>query len=135
MGMGNYACHKDVVKPEFVKNLCTKEYQDFIDVLAEIKCDITKFADDYTYSEIPGISKENAEKACEVFGKLCDAFEKATRVNGNDGLYLNLIFHEAQDRGDELNGVGWAVENVYQLTPSGVKFIEEIDRVTWTYFG
>jgi hypothetical protein len=69
-----------------------------------------------------------------LFTALQSAFEKATTVNGK-GLCLSLVFHESEDRADELNGYAWEVGEVYQLSPAGERFHKQITRLFWTNFG
>ena len=134
--MDNYAYYADTVKEEFVKKLCPKEYKEFRDFVVETSS-LRDFADNYQYKYSKNdcdFNEEDFNKANELFIKLSEAFNKATIVEG-EGLYLGLVYHEANDRGDELNGVGWTVDGHRTYTPTGEKFKDEIKRLTWTYFG
>jgi hypothetical protein len=130
--MDNYACYADTVKEEFVKKMCPKEYKAFMRCLDDSDTlDLGEFAREYLYTS----DDKDMNRVCKLFGKLCIAFEKATQPSaGLNGLSLSLVYKEAEDRGDELNGVGWEVGGVYMYSPAGSKFQNEITRLSWTEF-
>lgn len=127
----HYAMSADTVNETFVRRLCPDEYRAFYDYLTEISCGWAKFVRRWMEVVVDGEEKPQADKANELFDALCDAFSQKTAVSG-EGLVLGLVFNAQEDRGDELVGVGWTVENVWDFTPAGRKFQNEILRLTWT---
>ena len=144
MGTGNYAQYADTVEERLVQELCPQEFNAFQEYLKEHDGDMTVLAVAlyWTHEDWEGIRWDSLEwdfdgipKTLEtLFTALQDAFEKATTVGGK-GLCLSLVFHEVENRGDELNGYAWAVGEVYQLSPAGEKFHKQITRLFWTNFG
>jgi hypothetical protein len=136
MSMDNYACYADTIKEAKVKELCPKEFEAFMDAINESQFSLGDFAREYQYVHDKNFlceSKEEFDRANELFENLCVAFEKATKVDG-EGLSLGLVYHEADNRGDELDGVGWTVDGHRTWTPAGKKFQDDIVRLTWTEF-
>lgn len=133
MGMGNYASYADTVEAEFVKEMCPIEFDDFLVALDENDISREDFAQALESDNLRNISSctegqaQNVEKA---WVKLYDAFKEAT-----GGLELGMGFHEANDRGDEVDGYFFTVDGVYVLSPAGKKYNDKIIRKSWTVFG
>lgn len=136
MGMGNYAAFAEVITEDFVKEISPEKFQELIEVLNEV--------DDMTLNELASssqygndlvgelntkCSEEEAQKIVNAYESLCEDFEKKT------GLSLYLNYHDAEDRGDEVDGMFWCVDGVYQYSPAGEKYKEKIERKFWTTFG
>ncbi len=130
MGMGTYANHADTVEEQFVKEQCPELFDDLKVVLDEVDVGFDQFAS--LYDEYQGqdkssdLTEEEDKKITEAYEKLQKAFEEKT------GLSLGIRYHEADDRGDEVNGAFWEVSGVYQLTPAGEKYKDKIERKFWT---
>lgn len=144
MGMGNYAQYADTMDEKVIQNLCPKEFQAFQDYLKEHDGDMTILAvalywshedwDHIRWDALDWDFNGDPKALNTLFQALQKAFEKATTVGGK-GLCLSVVFHEADDRADELNGYAWEVGEVYQLSPAGEKFCKHITRLFWTNFG
>ena len=131
MSCGNYACSADVVSEDFVKEICSEELNNFqvaldeADVSFDDYCDCVQNEDDLYMLE----TEEQQDKLDNVYKILCEKFDKET------GLELGLVCHNAEDRGDELDGGSFSVYGVYGYTPAGEKYKDKIERKTWTVFG
>jgi hypothetical protein len=144
MGTGHYAQYADTVEERLVRELCPQEYNAFLEYLQEHDGDLTVLAIalHWSHEDWKGIRWDSLEWDFDgdvqtvetLFNSLKTAFEKATTV-GDKGLRLSFVYHEAENRGDELNGYAWEVGNVYQWSPAGEKFHQHITRLFWTNFG
>jgi hypothetical protein len=135
MGMANYACHADTVKPEFVQKICPAEYDEFMAALNDIGIAFDDFAPKVIHSDFD-FNDTDEMKVKGLFEALCVAFEQATKTDGQ-GLGLTLEYHnpDDRDRGNELYGAAWSVYKVWVLSAAGMKYEDEITRVFWTTFG
>jgi hypothetical protein len=123
MGMGNYPCYADTVTVDFVKEICPDELNDFFVALATNDLSRADFAN--------SCSRDTFEKEVEeMWIALVKAFQKAT-----GGLELGMTFHEAENRGDELDGYTFTVDGVYIYSPAGEKYKDKIARKAWTVYG
>jgi hypothetical protein len=125
MGMGNYAQYADVVEESFVREVCPVEFHRLIECLDQDNFsmeELAKAISTQQNEEIPG--KSRIAYVC-----LCGAFQAVTN------LELSIAFHIAEDRGDEVDGVFWCVDGVYDYTPAGTKYKDKIQQKTWTVFG
>lgn len=136
MGMGNYAAFAEVVKQEFVEKTCPEEFQELLNIIDLVddmfltdlaKC--AQYPEDIEGELTTKCSIDDAHKIYEAYNKLCNKFLEKTHLS----LYIN--YHEAEDRGDEVNGMFWCVDGVYQLSHAGKKYQKEIERKFWTNFG
>jgi len=119
MSMDNYACCADVIEESFVKEICPDEFNNFQEYLENNGSDIEEFAS----------VEDKDEKASKLWKILQSKFQERT------GLELLVGFAEAEDRGDEVDGLYWHVEGVYGYTPAGKKYKNKIERKTWTVCG
>ena len=124
MGMGNYPQYADTVTEDFVKSICPDELEAFKEALDEADQSFVDFCREVSFDG----ADENT-KVGKAYTALVKAFNKKT------GLELLVVEHEADDRGDDLDGASFAVEGVYQLTPAGEKYQKEITRKCWNVFG
>ncbi len=127
MGMGYAACFADIVKQDFVKEVCPQEFENFIQAISDNDIDLDEFAHAWrTYS-----SKDEKSEPFQTYQALCDAFNRQT------GLELYLDYHDPDDGDmyDDVNGVMWCVDGVYQLTEAGNKHQKQIQRKCWVSFG
>lgn len=126
MGMGYAANCADVVEESFVKEQCPKEFEQFIQSLAD--------REDITIEDVAQNAQyENEDSAVyRNYQSLCSQFEQKT------GLSLYLGYHDREntgDRYDDVEGVFWCVEGVFHFTPAGEKFKQHISRKYWVSFG
>lgn len=135
MGMGNYANFAEVIQEEFVKEQCPETFQKLLDVLLEADYSLETLANSAQYDDLEGeltvdiFDEATIKKIVDAFDNLCNEFQEKI------GLELMIKYHNAEDRGDEVNGVFWAVDGVYQLTPAAEKIKDKIERKFWTVFG
>ena len=135
MGMGTYANHADTVTNEFVTKTCPHQMKLFLMILAEHGYDIDRFAICSTFSEdIQGelevdLDEDVALLILNAYDELAMAFLKET------GLELFIRHNEKDDRGDEVDGMFWSVDGVYEKTEAGKKYAKDIERKFWTTFG
>lgn len=124
MGMGDYPCYADTVTVDFVKEICPDELHNFFVALDTNDLSREEFANFYNSGHFIkwDIKKE--------WLTLVEAFEKAT-----GGLELGMTFHEAENRGDELDGYTFTVDGVYIYSPAGEKYKDKIVRKAWTVYG
>jgi hypothetical protein len=131
MGMETSACHADTVDNEFVAKQCPLEYRILIDTLngAEIELD------DFFLAQYFDGDYDNLKEGFDdqLIDEAYDALKKA--FNEKTGLELGTVYHDAEDRGDELDGGAFSVDGVYGLTAAGEKFKDDIERKFWTTFG
>jgi len=136
MGMGNYAAFAEVVSKGFVEKISPEKFQNLIEALDEVEnmsmeelAICAQYQEDIFGELITKCSEEDAKKIYDAYNDLCMDFAEKT------DLSLYLMYHNAEDRGDEVNGAFWCVEGVYTYTPAGEKYKNEIGRKFWTNFG
>ena len=129
MGMGNYADGADTVSIDFVKEICPEEMENFQAALDETDVSFDDFCSAEQIGDRFMLEESIEKKIDELWTSLKKKFDKET------GLNLKVVYHCADDRGDELDGGSFAVGGVYQLTHAGEKYINRITKKTWTNFG
>jgi len=136
MGHGTSACYADVIDVKQVKKLVPVAYKNFIKVLKKQKVDLEDFARQYQEDDF---QNDICLKGWQI---LCEAFANATLtkcVYGNSTtLTLRIGFHdidECGDKYDEVNGVFFFVDGMYQLTGAGMKFDNVVTRKFYTQWG
>ena len=136
--MGNYACYEDTVEETSVKEQSPEQFQNLLDALEEANLSLKAFAavagglrgvDIEVELEEDVLDEKLTRKISNAFDALCLDF------NNKTGLDLGIGFKEAEDRGDEVDGVYWCVGGVYELTKAGKKWESKIERKFWTNFG
>jgi hypothetical protein len=138
MGMGNYADYADCIERDFVKKICPDEYDEFLIGLDEQDISF----DEFCISLNNQVNFDSSEEYEEYFGsdkKVLNCYKSWLKLkykfNEITELSLYVVHHEADDRGDDLDGGSFAVDGVYELTPAGKKYKNKIERKTWTNFG
>jgi hypothetical protein len=134
MGMGTYANHADTVEEQFVKEQCPETFQRLIHVLEQTNVTMKKFASAAQYHSegdlhSDSVDENDVKKISDAYDAICKEFQEIT------GLGLEIRYHEAEEKGDEVDGVFWEVTGVYQLTPAGQKHKGNITRKFWTTWG
>ena len=137
MGMAHYTCFADIVEERFVKNICKKEYMHFIKCTNEANLDLDEFAVIASTQDLEGELEVAAALEEDIENKIIESLNNLVKALKKDTnwLELSLNYHEAEDLSDDIDGVVWQVEGVYQLTPAGEKYKDKIVRKFWTTFG
>lgn len=135
MSMDNYPCSADVVEIDFVKEMCPAEYTSFETILKIHNIKFDDFGHFNLAEDLEGeLSDEHNEIATdEIIGAyefLCQTFREVT-----GGLHLTIMWAEAMDRGDEVDGAFWSVDGVYGYTLAGEKYKDRIVKKSWNVFG
>jgi hypothetical protein len=136
MSMSNYAGLADVIEESFIEEICSLELRDFREILKDNNYDLPSFAMCANYGNIideiileDHLEEKTVEEIINIYDILCSKFKEVTK------LELNIGYHEAEDRADEVNGVYWFLDGVYQYSPAGEKYKSKIERKFWTTFG
>ena len=133
MPMGTSACYADVIDVKEVKKIVPIAFRNFLKVLKQQQVSLEKFAAAMNCEEC-----EN-EKNLDAWMFLSNAFERATMPDHKtQGLTLRIGYHDKSENGDhydEVDGVFFHVDGVYELTPAGKKFDKVINRRYYTEFG
>lgn len=131
MGMGYAACSSIAFKYDDVKELCPQEvaaiestegFENWGDVARGI-----------------WMEDEDFKQFVPLVENLCNAFEKATKTEGN-GLTLSLLWYD-EDSGDRYDEVEhkdhciFDVGGVKQFTPAGKKFEDKLNYNNFVSFG
>jgi hypothetical protein len=122
MGMGTSAHYEDIIDVKNIKKFCPKTFKGFMTALKKDKVTLEQFA--------KSLEDEASIRSLNAYDALRCDFKKAT-----GGLYLLMGFHEKEDRYDEVDGVYFAVGDMYQLTPAGRKHQKIIQRKFFTTWG
>ena len=133
--MSTYPCWADTVDDEFIKETCPNEYEALIEVLKKYERGLDDLGDAGVSGDMEagleemGLEDSETGPICDAYDALTIAFKKATE------LELDIQFHQAEDRGDDVDGYFWVVEGVYVLSPAGKKYKDKIERKGWTVWG
>jgi hypothetical protein len=131
MSSSNYGNSADTVSNDFIKEHCPEAFASFEKVLGEAEVELTDFflakyfEDDFETAK-EGFDTELIQKA---YVALQEDFKDKTH------LELDTVYHDAEERSDELNGGAWSVGGVYGLTEAGRNHIDKIEHKEWTTFG
>jgi hypothetical protein len=135
MSMSTSASFAETVTNEFVTKTCPEEMAGLLKVLAENEYDIDRLAMTSTFGgDIQGelemdLDEDVALLILNTYDTLAMAFLGVT------GLDLSIRHNEKDDRGDEVDGMFWEVDGVYELSVAGKMYKENITRKFWTNFG
>ena len=128
MSMGYAAAYADTIEESSIEKFCKKEIEIFRACVNGCELDMEEFARNAEFNDFEDYDKD----LLKAYENLCEAFEKKT------GLSLGLAFHDADDDGDrydDVNGIYWYVEGMYQLNPEGKKMKKHVKRQTFVQFG
>jgi hypothetical protein len=143
MGMGFAAACADVFPTDKVRELCPDEYAALV-VAARIAVDGEDEGDDDSEADAfylqraagdlqyEGGERNVSEGVREAWRALCAGFEAAT------GLTLSIGFHDSENDGssyDEVEGLYFAVDGMYQLSPAGERWKDVVERKQFVTFG
>ena len=134
--MGSYACYEDIVEESFIKEQSPEQFQKFLDALEKAGMSLETFAQitsrGVDFENEVGENVEDEQDAVDIlntWSALCIIFVSKT------DLGLGIGYKEKEDRGDEVDGVYWSVDGVYELTKAGRKWESKICRKFWTNWG
>lgn len=161
MGMGFSGAYADKVSTEFVNTICPDELAELRRILQKYNLTFEAFARAFMWEE-PDVElafehhetplddpqfdnpdfdwDDYYERAKTGIGTAWETlrkdFKTLTTVDG-EGLDLLVVYHgeEDGDRYDNVQGAFFCVEGVYQLSPAGRKFKDQIERVHYVNFG
>ena len=131
MSSSNYGCSADTVSNDFLKEHCPEVFAAFMKVLGEAEVTLEDFF-------VAKHFEDDFETAKEDFDTdlIVNAYTSLQEDCKNKTcLELGTVFHDAEERSDELDGGAWSVDGVYGLTEAGRNHINEIVHVEWTTFG
>ena len=98
---------------------------------------VTRHRQASTPADLDAYEAKGVQEVAQALEALKAAFARATAV-GDSHLELSIGYHDAAqdgDRYDEVNGVFWAVDGLYQLSPAGRKFGTKVRRKFFVTFG
>jgi len=128
MGMGYAAAYADVIEDKYIKQFCPKEFEAFTGIVDGCELDLDEFARNAEYNFLDGYDKD----LVKAYENLCEAFKKET------GLEIGLAYHDSGDEGDrydDIDGIYWWVNGMYELTKAGKKMEKFVERKTFVQFG
>lgn len=145
MSSGFSACHADVIPQEEVERLCPAEFQALIRAI-ETDEELTEDfeanwdAENDTMLEMVVIEYLSSGDEDALPVGVRDAWvalrERFEAVTG--GLTLAVGFHNQDDDGDrydEVDGVYWHVDGMWQRTPAGERFKGVVESKSYVTFG
>ena len=134
-------CQTDIVQESFVKKICPKEFAEFITLIREHCSNFNQFAKEMNFvsSDIDDVdlSELLTDSTVELETNIREAWKNLKRAfkQNTGGLVLGLVYHEAQERGEGLDGYAWEVDGVRVLSKAGKKYADEIERISWVEIG
>lgn len=122
--MSHYANYADVIDKKKLKMLCPKTYKVFKQEL----------------SAIEGQIHSQAIVDLDIHEGIPESFEKALYAlqldfNGKTRLSITLMHHEAEERGDTIDGFFFHVDDFYILNPVARSLQKYINREFWVTYG
>lgn len=123
------ASYADTVGYGFVKKQCPDEYQAFVESLDNADIDFDDFCCSTVIDDELNTDEPEAKAIDEAYEALKDAFKIKT------ALTLDVVYNEKDDRGDELEGGSFSVEDVWVLSEGGRNHKDNIVRLFWTNGG
>jgi hypothetical protein len=141
-------CQTDIVQESFVKKICPDEFVEFNEIIKEHGVIFNRFAQEMNFNnnDVEGIGESEFDLMVENCGNLTldeirttlsDAWKNLKRAfrQNTGGLTLGLVYHQAQERGEELDGYAWEVGRVWIKSKAGKKYADEIERISWVEIG
>ena len=131
MSSSNYGQSADTVSIDFVKEQCPETFEALNQILsdADVSLDdffVAKYFDGDYETCNDNFETEDIDKVYEALK--ADFIEKT-------GLGLLTVYHDAEERSDELDGGSFAVDGVYVLSEAGEKHKDKIEHKEWTTWG
>lgn len=133
MSMDNYPQNADTVEESFVEKTCPFLFgalsQSCISAGTTLD-DVSDCLDESRgMDSIDGVTEEEEKEIRSLYEQLQTKFKEYT------GLDLYICYHNAEDRGDEVDGTFWTVDGVWMKTPAGEKYNDKITPKVWNVFG
>lgn len=131
MGMGYGAGFAEVIDEDDIRKFCPKEFKELDEAIKHNKMDIDRNDLAMAGNEMNVHSLECPEIKA-AFDNLCEAFHKKT------GLGLDIAYRDSEsdgDRYDEVDGIYWHVDGMWQLTRAGKKMEKHVERKFFVEFG
>ena len=136
MGNGYASNNADIVEPDFIKKMCSKEWDAWEEISKEADLAIPELVEMVEQVYLNHAAPKNEDEAAKGIRKaylaLFRAFKKKT------GLSLQLEYHDSENNGDRYDGVDgyyWSVSGVWQQTPAGKKYRRFIKSVGFVSYG
>jgi hypothetical protein len=135
MGTTTSGYSANIVSDDFVRKHCPNEFDALREFLENNGSDLEAFHAEQRFQDYPTLDvdedneNENHTKLMALHKDLEDKFIAEI------GLGLYSVYHNREDRGDELDGGSFAVDGVYVLSEAGKKFKDEIKEIAWTTCG
>jgi hypothetical protein len=147
MSSGYAAYYADVIEEDCLANLCPEAWQEFQNILGKYGVLIEDFAQvcasAYGYDDLElaeewvGHEKEACQQIENAWKSLQQAFAQTTTV-GTSHLDLDIGYHDSENQGggyDDIDGMYFIAEGVYDFTPAGSRFKDHIRRKYFVVFG
>ena len=131
MASGHSAAHADTVNEGFILMHAGAELQAFkasFDAPGAAISSEEEFAQKAQREDLD----EGSQDQQDLYKTLQETFKLKT------GLDLAIRFHDSDNQGDcydDVNGVFWDVDGVYQYSPAGEKFKDFIERKFYVTYG
>lgn len=128
MGSGYGANYADVVTEDFINDILKESGEP---TLLQLFYDA--FPEGLSESNITFCRDEWSELQISRYETLIDVFNDLT-----DGLELSIGYHNSSqygDRYDDVDGIFWSVEGVYQYTEAGERYKDKISRSLYVTYG
>ncbi len=125
MSMGHAAAYADIIEE---KDLVT------IGNCGKLLKKLKKLSDDALFNLVNEVEFGDP-KLCLQCVKVLNAIHR--EFNKVTGLTLNLGYHDPDDgdRYDEVEGIYWSVDGMYQLSRAGKKYNKIVERKFFVNFG
>jgi len=131
MGMGYSGSQATVIEEDFIKEQCPEEFQEFMDSFEGN----SKFDSIDEFARVIGSGdldpKDKQEEPELKYIELQKAFREKT------DLEIDIFYHDSEDgdRYDDFTGRAWQVDGVYQYTPAGERYKNQIKILSFVTFG
>lgn len=138
MSMGHSAAFADVIEEKGLLKIAPKEFKALQDLLAKYEVsleDLYRAIEDQ--EPLVGRDEDDDEQVEKELKTALKKLRAAFKKNSG-GLSLGLGYHNSDDNGDrydEVNGIYWWVDGMYQLSPAGKKNRKLIERKFFVQFG
>lgn len=140
MGMGHGANYADVIEFKNVKEICPEEMGNLITAIhesVEWEGDLSDNGMDAidSWGNTVYFNEEDGEvwkEAKAAYEELQSAFKEKT------GLELYISYHDSDERGDcydDVTGVYFYVDGMYQMTIAGETMKDKVERKMFVTFG
>ena len=133
MSFGAMCNYADSVEEEFVKEICPDEFKAFIDSCnaGDEVSTVAMYLDRNSgWEEIDCVTDNEEEEIRRLYAILQKVFKEKTGLD----LFIRYVDNGGSSY-DDVDGVFWEVDNVYQLTEAAKKLENQIRRNHWITYG